>query len=142
MDFSHLKKLEVKDKTAEYSIDQIEGEPTFVMKPATEANKPYFNALLKQSRKKVRAVQVGSVNSKLIKENRAEDRELFPKYVIVDWKNVTDNKGKKSPFTEENCAQYLEALPDWSFDLVRAFASTSENFAGYASIDIEEKAKN
>lgn len=139
--FSHLKKLDVKDRTAKYQIFQIEGEPTLIMKPATEANKPYFNSVLKKSRRKVKAVQAGALNSKMIQENRDEDRELFPKAVVIGWEGIVDNKGKEVPFTTEDCAQFLEALPDWIFDQVRNFAASSENFA-YEVIDIEEKAKN
>ncbi len=144
MKFDYLKKFEVKDNTAEYTIFQIDGEPTLILKPAVESNKPYFNSVLRKSRKKVKAAQAGSINSQMIKENRAEDRELFPKYVIVGWKNVVDNEGKESPFSEENCSDFINSLPDWLFDQIRTFASASENFVNDTidTIDIGGKAKN
>lgn len=121
--FGHLKKLEVKGREVRYTIYQVEGEPTLIMKPATEANKPYFNAVLRRSKKNMRAINAGSVNSGIIAENREEDRNLFPKHVITGWEDVTDSSGEPVPYTEEDCRDYLEALPDWVFDDVRAFAS-------------------
>lgn len=139
-DFSHLKQLEVNDKTAEYPIYQISGEPTLILKPATEANKPYFNSVLRRSKRNLRAIKTG-INQKMIKENREEDRELYPKHIITDWKDVPDSKGKKVPFSVENCTDFIQALPDWIFDDIRAFAGESSNFFGEV-IDVKEKLGN
>lgn len=141
MDFTHLKNLDVKNKTAEYPIFQIAGEPTLIMKPATEANKPYFNAVLKRSRRNLRAMRAGAVNQAMIAENREQDRELFPRHVVDGWRNVTDAKGKEVEFNRENCRDFLDALPDWIFDEIRNFAGDSANFAGDVP-DVEVKAGN
>lgn len=141
-DFGHLKKLDVKDKTARYSIFQIEGEPALILKPANEANKPYFNAVLKRSRRNVKAIQAGAVNQAMISENRAQDRELFPRFVVVGWEGVTDSKGKEVEFSRDNCSDFLRALPDWIFDEVRNYASNSANFADDFPVDAEAKAGN
>jgi hypothetical protein len=140
-DFSHLRVLEVRDKTAKCTLYHVKGEPFLVVRPATEANKPYFNAVLKRTRKNVRAVQAGAISQAMIAENRDEDRELFPKHVIVDWGNVTDSAGEPVPFSPEACTQFIEALPDWLFDEVRNFAGNSANFAGEV-IDATGKAGN
>jgi len=140
-DFSHLRALEVRDKTATVTLFQVSGEPLFVVKPATEANKSYFNAVLKRTRKNVRAVQAGAISSAMIKENRDEDRELFPKFVVTDWGRVKDSNGQDVPFSEEACSQYLEALPDWLFDEIRNFAGNSANFAD-GVIDAEGSAED
>lgn len=141
MDFSHLKQLDVKNKTVDYPIYQIAGEPVLVLKPATEANKPYFNAVLKRSRRNIRAVQSGAINNKMLAENRDEDRELYPRHVIADWKGITDSKGKPVDFSVDACRSFLEALPDWVFDEIRNFAGSSANFTGEV-IDVETKAGN
>lgn len=141
MSFDYLKALEVKSQTARFTIYQIVDEPVLIMKPATEANKPYFNAVLKRSRRNIRAVQSGSLSTALIAENRAEDRDLFPKFVVVDWDKVKDSAGEIVPFSQENCADFLEALPDWIFDEIRNFAGNSVNFVGEA-IDAQGKAGN
>jgi hypothetical protein len=140
-DFSHLKVLEVKNKTAEYTIYQIAGEPVLIVKPATEANKGYFNSVLRRSRRNLHAVKAGSISQKMIKENRAEDRELYPKHIVNGWKTMKDSKGKDVPFSPEAAHDFLEALPDWLFDEIRAFCGASQNFSG-EPIDIEAKLGN
>lgn len=144
MDFSHLKKHEVVDKTMEYPLFQIAGDPipTLILKPATEANKPYFNAVLKRSKKNLRALQMGSITSKIMDEGRDEDRELYPKFVVSDWKNVVDAKGNDVPFSTDSCGEFLRCLPDWIFDDIRKFAGQPTNFTSVEHIDIEDKAKN
>lgn len=144
MDFSHLKKHEVTDKTMEYPLFQIAGDPvpTLILKPATEANKPYFNAVLKRSKKNIRALQSGSITSKIMDEGRDEDRELYPKFVVVDWKNVCDANGEDVPFSGEHCEEFLRCLPDWIFDDIRKFAGQPTNFTNTEPVDVSEKAKN
>lgn len=138
--FSHLKNLDVTNKTAEYPIVQIAGEPTLILKPATEVNKPYFNSVLRRSRRTMQAAKSG-FSAKMINENREEDRSLYPKHVVEDWKDVVDNKGKSVKFTPQVCEEFLTALPDWIFDDIRAFCGESANFTG-EPIDIEEKLGN
>ena len=128
-DFSHLKRLEVtKDKTAELVMYEIVGEPVLVLAPATEGNKAYFNALLKRSGKNVRRAARGRIHAGIISENRDDDRRLFPLYVVKGWRGVRDAAGKEVSFGVEECAQWLEALPDYLFDQVRDFAGTHYNF--------------
>jgi hypothetical protein len=141
-DFSYLRDLEVRDKTARCTIYQVKGEPVLIVRPATEANKPYFNAVLRRTRRNVRAVQAGAVSAAMIAENRAEDRELFPKFVVSGWEGVRDGSGQDVPFSEDACACFIEALPDWLFDEVRGFAGNSANFTGGDVIDAEGRAKN
>jgi hypothetical protein len=141
MDFSHLKKLDVVDKTARFTIAQMASEPVLIMKPGTEANKLYFNAILKRSRSSMAAIRRGTVTERQIAESREKDRQLFPKFVVVGWENVTDREGNQVPFTPDNCEQFLRALPDWIFDDIRNFAADNANFFG-EPIDIEETAKN
>lgn len=141
MDFSHLQKLDVTNKTARYTIYQVSGEPVLILKPANEANKPYFNAVLKRSRRNVRAIQSGHVNQGMIAETRDKDRELFPKFVVVGWENVLDANGEKVPFSREVCEEFFRALPDWLFDEIRNFAGTSSNFAEDA-VNVEDIAGN
>jgi hypothetical protein len=129
MDFSHLQKLDIKDKTARYSFYQIRDEPTLILRPANEANKQYFNAVLSKSRKNVRAIQAGHVNQSMIAESRNKDRELYPSFVVVGWENVVDSQGEEVPFSSEACRDFLNALPDWLFDELRTFAAKSSNFA-------------
>lgn len=137
--FSHLKKLEVSgNKTVDFVIFQIAGEPIMKVVAASESNRPYFNELLRkggkrQAKKKVDAATVQS--------NREEDRVLYAKHIVKDWSGVQDEKGKDVPYSHDDCLGFLQSLPDWLFDELRAFASDLQNFIE-APIDAEEKAKN
>lgn len=129
INFSHLSKLKVSaDKTVDYDLYQLEGEPVLQLLPATEANKPYFNALLRASRKNVRAVQSKKVNVHTIENNRNEDRQLYGKFIVKGWKGIVDSKGKEVEFSEENVLGFLAALPNEIFDDMRTFASETDNF--------------
>jgi len=141
-DFANLKVLEVKaERTAAFTIYQIEGEPVLHMAPATEANKPYFNALLKRSKRNQRRINSGNFTSGMIKENRDNDRELYPQFVVRGWDRVVDAKGEAVKPTQENVVDYLKALPDWLFDEARAFATDPQNYVGDI-VDAEDLSGN
>lgn len=141
-DFSHLEKLDVAgEKTATYTLYQLAGEPTLLVSSATESNKPYFNALLRKSRRNVRAVQAKNINAGTISENRDEDRALYAEHIVKGWEGVKDSKNNTVEFNKENLKDFLEALPNWLFDEVRNFASRPENFIEDV-IETEDIAKN
>lgn len=143
-DFSYLKAMEVTtDLTVEYEIHQISVNgktPKLHMKPAVQANAPYFNALLKIAAKNAKSVQAGQVNTGMISETRDQDRELFPKHVITGWSDMPDADGAEVKFSAETCRDFLDQLPDHIFDVIRNFATTPENFVD--NVDIEVTAKN
>lgn len=143
-DFSHMKALDVSaDKVREYTFHQITvngRSPVLTVAPATEANKPYFNALLKRAGKTSRALRVGAVNSGMIEENREEDKELYPRTIVKGWHDVLDADGAEVKFSREECAQFLSALPNWVFDDFRNYCGDPANFADL--LDIEVTAKN
>ena len=138
--FKHLKNYEVKDKTAEFPLTQIAGSIVLIMKPATEANKPYFNDKLRNSRRTARQVRTGALDNSSLSRDRNKDRDLFPKHVIVGWKNVVDFEGKKVEFNETNCKDFIDSLPDWIFDEIRIFAMDPQEFID--SEQMEDIAKN
>ena len=143
-DFSYLSDLAVStDKTVEFSLHQmvVDGEtPVLILAPATQANKPYFNALLKRAGKSARQVRAGNINAGMIDEGRDEDRDLFPKHVVKGWKHVPDSQGNDVAFSQDNCRAFLAALPDWLFDDIRSFATNPANFSDI--LDIETSAGN
>lgn len=143
--FDHLKALDVAGSaTTRYTLHEItvNGKcPTLIGRPATEANKPYFNSLLKKARKNVRAAQAGAVNAAMLEENRDEDRRLFHEHVITGWENMVDvDGGADLPFNKKDCKDFLAALPNHIFDKVRDHFATTENFVD--GIDIDTTAKN
>lgn len=139
-DFSHLKNLEVKDNTEEYPLSFIAGEPVLIVKPATESNKGYFNAVLRKSRQTLKAAKNG-VNAKMVKQNREEDRELYSEHVIVGWNGIKDKNGDPVEHSVKNVLAFLEQLPDWIFDEIRTFCGQSANFVK-ETINVEEKLGN
>lgn len=141
-DFSHLNKLEVQqDKLVDYPMYEISGEQVLKLAPATQANKSYFNALLRKTREKSRALQTKDIDAKVLDANREEDRELYAAHVVKGWEGVTDSAGKLVEFDKDSCLGFLEALPDWIFDNLRNFASKPQNFTEKV-IDTEDVAKN
>lgn len=140
--FGHFESMDVKaDTTAEMTLHQIDVggvSPTLVMKPATDVNKPYFNALLKRSGRNMRQVQAGKITAGLIEDNRSEDKELFPKYVIVDWRDMLDAKGKPIKFSEADCREFIGAIPNWLFDDIAQYAKNPQNFLNSTSVDVQD----
>lgn len=136
--FSKLKKLELTSvSTATYTFPNIDGSPQVIVRPATEINKQYFNALLKRARKNARATPTVGI----IAENRTEDRELYAQHIITGWtrmEQITDD----TTFNLQNCKDFLAALPDYEFDSLREFCSNPVNFLEGESIDAELTAKN
>ncbi len=143
-DFSHLKELEVTaEKTARYTLHQITvngKSPTLIVAPATEANKPYFNRLLKRAGKSARQVRAGAISANMLDENREEDKELYPKFVVKGWEDMIDAKGADTTFSVSICAEFLNALPAWLFDDCRNFCGNPANFTDI--MDVEINAKN
>ncbi len=145
-DFSHNSALDVSSaRTSEMTLYHLAGEPVLTGRIAGEANKPYFNQLLRRSaraRKVSRAT--GQISAAQVTENRNEDRELFPKCVLTKWQGVVDSNGAAVEFTIENCAAFLESLPDWVFDDVREHFATTSNFLDPDALgmDVEEVTKN
>lgn len=143
-DFSNITALAVtKDHTTDFTMYTVVGEPILTLKPAGEANKPYFNALLKKTGKYARRLKASKINAAMLAENRDEDRALFPKYVIEGWSKrpPIDATGKPAPFSEENCIAFVEALPNDVFDEMRDHAAGMENFRD-DDFDTEAVAKN
>lgn len=140
--FDNLRKLELSSEmTAEFTLFQVEGEPVLTLTVANEVNKPYFNELLRMSRKNRGRSTANVINSATVKENRDNDRELYPRYIIRSWKNVKDTMGNQVEATPENFKEFVDALPDWLFDELRTFAMDIQNFLPTA-VDAEEVAGN
>ena len=132
--FAHLKAYAI-DQTSEadctlYQIDVNGKSPTLRVRPATEANKPYFSALLKRNSKLAAQLEAKKITPALIEETRDTDRELYAKFVVIGWHDMVQPDGKDIPFTPEDCVEFLEELPDWLFDLTREFCRENTNFAG------------
>jgi len=145
--FGHIKSANLTaEKTVEYTMHQITvngKSPTMIVKPASEINKGYFNALLKRSARLQRKVQAGRIDAATIAENRNEDRDLYPVHVIVGWKDVVGEDGQDVPFSSQDCADFLGAIDNFIFDDLRNFCGTPTNFAdGLDVTTTEQHGKN
>jgi|GEM_PF-3263306 len=112
----------------EYILYSLAGEPTLVLKQAGEINKPYFNALLRRSRKNMPRIKSGNIDADLVAANRQNDRELYANHVLVGWKGIKDTDGKNVPFTAADALDFLNQLPNFIFDEIRDFATEPRNF--------------
>lgn len=143
--FSHLKSFDVSsDKFVEYKVQEIEvnGEvPVLRVKPATEANKPYFRELVKRANELSRQVRGRDIKAETLEESRDVDRVLYAEHIIVGWTNVIGEDGKDVPFSQKDCTDFLENIPGWVFDKCRTFCGEPENFAA-SKVDVGAVAKN
>lgn len=137
--FDNVRAQEVpRDRTAIFTFYRLEGAPRLTVRPATEANPAYMRSMLKGSREKLRRLNAGDLSPEMLEENRARDRKLFPKYIIVGWDGVMDVSGAAVPFSPDACAAFIEALPYDLFNELRDFCSTIDNFRPQVDGDDEE----
>lgn len=146
-DFSNLQAFDVKpDASVRYDIADIRmGDnkiPYLMVKPATEANKPFARAQLLGSNKRVRANAGRGVSLETIQDTRDDDRRLYPRFVVEGWGDVYDTAGNEVPFSVKACEEFLAALPNHVFDNVRTFCSNPMNFAGIHSEAEDEAVGN
>jgi hypothetical protein len=81
------------------------------------------------------------MNASILKENREEDRELYPLYIIKGWQGMLDgDTGEEVKFSKTEAAAFLEALPDWLFDDIRNFCGNPGSFT--ETMDIRAQGKN
>lgn len=136
--FSNLHRLDVAEKTSWCDLPEIGPDARIELRPANEANKPYFNALLKQSAKRARALARGaSITADVLSKNRDEDRVLYASYVACNWNGIEDAENKVVAFSAEDCLDFFKALPDWLFDRVRNHASSPENYVEFGDVRVE-----
>lgn len=137
--FSNLKRYEPKTNLVWYKTPHLMGDVMFGVLPAIESNKPYFNAALKRNMELSRGRKI-KIDAGMIEATRVEDKKLFAKYVVKDWKNVKDDTGADVPFSPEVCEEFFDALPAYIFDDIRAFCVDPANFI--EPVDLEDIAKN
>lgn len=146
--FGHLESMNIDARKAvEFTFFNIEGGPTLFVRPTSQANKAYLNAVLRTGRRTLRRMRGNKLSVEVLDENRDQDRKLFPKYVITGWKDETvqDSEGNPVPFSKENCELFLRALPNDIFDELRTFCGEPDNFReddDLGASDVEELAGN
>ena len=103
--------------------------PILMVKPATDANKLYMSALLRQGAQSRRSPKV---TIKSVEQNRESDITLYADHVIKDWKNVVDEKDKVIKYSPAEGREFITQMMDnnqsWVFDDLRVFCSDMSNF--------------
>ncbi len=127
--FNRLKSLHIsKDATAKFPFEQIEGSPTLHVRPATDANKDFFNAILKADKSEARELAEGDITDERVEVVRAKDAAIFVEHIVDGWEGVLDDKGVAVPFTKEDCLDFLLAIPADMFNHLRMFCMNANNF--------------
>jgi len=133
--FGNLSKLKVDaSDLVEYTLYQLEGEPTIRCRIAGEANRPYYTALLKMSARLAKRLRGRDADAKTLRESRSYDVTLFPKHVIDGWdddKAPIGVDGERVPYTQKDAASFVESLAEFApdvFDEWRTYVSQTANF--------------
>jgi len=125
-DFSNL---EVRNTVAWVEMPELSDTGRVAVKPATESNAPYYNNLLRRAAARARRMaRTDRITVEDSAMNHADDRDLYPKYILANWEGVFDTKGKPVPFNADNAREFCAKLPDWLFDRIRNVATTPERF--------------
>ena len=104
--------------------------PWMEVHPVGEINRPYINAVLAQQARNRRRLTKGKIDARMLEENREQDRELYPKFVMTgNWGGwLDDETGEEVPYSEEAARELLTQLPIDEFDELRAFCNELHNF--------------
>lgn len=147
--FDYLKKRSLSDKTAWLEVPSIVPGAKLHLRPAAMDNSAYYNASLKLSARRAGGDMPRHIEEKdEMNQARMDDRALFPATVVVGWEGIVDDKGEPVAYSKEVCKDLLDALPDWLFDMVRAFAMNPDRFLQEGDLalptpeQVQEKAGN
>lgn len=138
VDFSNLKKLDVNEASeAEYIFEDIPGEPSIWSRPMTDANPVFLNERVRlaveraeASSKETRgARRKRMLSAEQLEEDRELDRILIARTCALRWGTAPkDVDGNEPEFSEQNCYDFLKALPSYMVDPYRGFLANVYNF--------------
>ena len=126
--FAHLE--ETARATAIIPIDGLKDmTPELVCRPATKANKPYFNALL-ASERRGRAARGSRMTVDELNKFLKRQRLLVSQHCVKRWNEgtVIDADGNSVKFSKAECLNFLTALPDRIFDVFLSELTDDINF--------------
>lgn len=144
-DYSHLRKLDVTEASeAEYAFRDIvvgrneDGSainPTIWFRPMTEANKLFLHERIKLSTERAEAIAKNKKKDKVqqladrMDEDRETDRQLIAHTCALRWGTPPlDAEGKANDFSPAECLAFLQALPTYMFEPLRAWVQNPYNF--------------
>lgn len=152
VDFSNLKPLHISEETlAEYVFDDIPGEPSIWMAPATDANPLYQAERLRVSIERAEAAEKAPrvarkrkvvLTTDDIEADRELDRDLLSRCCAKKWGTAPqDAKGATPEFSAANCYDFFKAMPNYMFDPLRNFVANPFNFVARPGVT-EEQARD
>lgn len=145
-DYTHLRKLDVTGESeAEYVFgDIIVGRnqdgtvvnPSIFFRPMVDANKAYLNERIRLASERANDTKAGSKKKDKVQqladrldEDRETDRVLIARTCALRWGTAPlDTKGKAHEFTPDECLSFLQALPNYMFEPLRAWVQNPYNF--------------
>lgn len=153
--FKKLDRFDISQATSWVEMPELGKRARVLVRPATDANPNYYNAMLKLSSKRVRAMlKTDEITAEDAALNRDDDRQLYPRFVIAGWEALEGEPGSDGldedghvPFTRENSRKLCGILPNHLMDRLRNQAATPERFYGDEptppdAADVEELAGN
>lgn len=147
--FEKLQQFNIADKTAKFDLHEMGPEARLIVKPATSANVEYHNNMMAMGGARLRRLaQADTISAEDAQKSRDEDRQLFPRFVIIGWENIPgDPNGEEAdvldenghcPFRRKYALQLCQQLPDHIFDRLRNFAATPRNFYPEGAVDLPD----
>lgn len=136
--FKNLKRFDITQATAWVDMPELGPNARICVKPATDANSSYYNAMLKLAGRRVRQmVKTDEITAEDAAKNRDDDRRLYPRFIIETWENI-EADGKPGSdgvdddghviFTPFVAKELCDKLPNHLMDKLRNTASTPERF--------------
>ena len=130
--FSHLGKLDIAGRTAWLELPEIAPKARIQGHPATDVNKPYFNAMLKRTGKQIRHLaRGGRMTAEHFRDNRDVDVALYPIHVFTAWDGIPDDDEELVPYSKDDCKDFmlqLAAKAPYLVDRIRNFFGQPESF--------------
>lgn len=134
-DFATNKQAEVKGVLVEFSANDDNTIPGFIVSRMSRANKKYTKALEKATRPHRRAIELETMNNDLADKIFME---VFVDTVLLGWQNVQDKDGKPLVFNRQNAIMLFTDLPELYDDL----QDKAKKAAMFRDEAIEGEAKN
>ena len=128
------------ETTKEYVFAFIPGEPSIICSPADDSNIDYrredYRLSMERNEKAAQTQRAPIVKDTVDDLIEREDEALAARRVMLartccrSWgKAPLDVNGKANPFSEQECLDFLTAIPDWMF---RAFSNWVGNIFNFA----------
>ena len=122
--FQHLNQYDTRGQTAWVELPELGPNARIEIAPATEANKPFYNATLRLGNKRARRLAASKdISVEDFNKARREDAKLYPQHITVGWEGVLEeDKITEIPYSREVAEELFLELCDVAphiFDRVR-----------------------